>query len=295
MSVHSNAINNNGLASLLEQAGPKIVKAIKTASASTGVNFSYLMEKASVESSFRTNVKSKTSSATGLFQFIDKTWMSMVKKYGDKYGMGHLADKIDENGRCRDSATRKQILSLRNDPEKAACLAAEYAAENKNFLEDHTDGRIGSTELYLAHFMGASGASDFLNAMDKNPNATAARIFPKAASSNHNVFFDSATGKPRSLQGVYDFFAGKFNTDNAESMVADTGAQTEATGAPMQVASAYAPIHANDIIWNQPSRFDALRLLDDGTANTSYKTAHAAMTANPVDIMLMAQLDMVNG
>lgn len=300
MSANQNYIYNNSLSSMIDHAGPKIVKAIRTASASTGVNFSYLMEKASVESSFQPTAKARTSSATGLFQFIDKTWMSMVKKYGDKYGLGTLANKIDDNGRCADRATRNKILSLRNDPEKAACLAAEYAAENKNYLEQHTSANVGSTELYMAHFMGASGATDFLNALEVNPDANAARLFPKAAASNRNVFFDSATGKPRTLQGVYDFFAQKFTGSADEPVMTaaadETGiAASSATDAPTQLAAAYPVIHARDIVWNTPDpRRELIRMLGDASESgrSGMPSARTAMTANPVDIMMMAQLDL---
>ncbi len=259
--MDQNSFSISGIESLVKQAGPKIVHAIQKASAATGVDFAYLMEKASVESSFKPDAKAKTSSATGLFQFLDKTWMGMVKKYGDKYGMGNLAGKIDDQGNCSDPAARRQILALRKDPEKAACLAAEYDSENRQYLQDHTSGPVGPTEMYMAHFMGAGGATDFLNGMKDNPSQSAASLFPKAASTNHNVFYDQ-NGKPRSLAQVYDFFSQKFQGTGDDVRVADSG----------QSAGTVVADNAPDMT------SAAIQMLNDN--NSDYEGAQDAQTAN---------------
>ena len=79
-----NSTISTELAALSSKAGAKISSAIQSASQKTGVDFSYLLQQAQVESSFKADAKAKTSSATGLYQFIDRTWLQMVNKYGDK-------------------------------------------------------------------------------------------------------------------------------------------------------------------------------------------------------------------
>jgi len=228
MNVLGNTLDNNALAAMAQQAGPRVAHAIEAAATRTGVNFAYLMEQAAAESSFDADAGSSTSSAKGLYQFIEKTWLGMVKNHGHEYGMGKYAAMIDENGKVADPATRKEILALRDNPEKAALLAAAYASENQSYLERHSGLRadeIGSTELYLAHFLGAGGASAFLSAHKDNPLAHAADLFPKAARANRNVFYDAQTGEGRTLAGVYDFFAKKFQTSTENKMqVADANA-----------------------------------------------------------------------
>lgn len=217
MQIEGNFINNKALAALAQKAAPAVVSAIKTAAQKTGVNFAYLMEQAAAESSFRADAKAKGSSASGLYQFIERTWMNMVREHGDKYGLGDLAEKIDARGRVSDRATRKEILALRNDPEMAALMAGELAAENRRYLEQYGGkiGDIGATELYFAHFLGAGGAAEFLKANQKNPMAIAADIAPDAARSNYNVFYNSKTGKPRTVAEVYAFFDKKFSASKA--------------------------------------------------------------------------------
>ena len=197
------------LAGLIDRAGENIASAIQTASAKTGVDFSYLLQQAGVESSFKAEAKASSSSATGLYQFIESTWLGMVNKYGDKYGLGDYAAKINDTGKVADKAMRKEILDLRKDPHICALMAGELAAENKSILQNCTSRDIGSTELYMAHFMGPSGAAKFLNTLGKSPNANAANLFPAAAAANKNIFY-TAAGKPRSVQDVYALFDKKF-------------------------------------------------------------------------------------
>ena len=200
-------------------APQNVIHAIEKASVRTGANFSFLMDKASAESSFNPSATSKSSTATGLFQFIESTWLSMVKKHGAKYGIGDLASQIQiQNGKpCVDNCKVKEtILNLRKNPEIAALMAGEFSAQNKQYLNKHTNKDVGATELYLAHFMGASGATSFLNARNADGNAVAAELFPKEALANKNVFFDPASGHARTLNGIYEFFAKKFGNENAD-------------------------------------------------------------------------------
>lgn len=200
------SLENNALAALSARAPANVLGAIKTASAKTGVDFAYLMEKASAESSFNPTIKAKTSSATGLFQFIDSTWMGMVNKHGAKYGIDTNQDK-------------QSLLNLRKDPALSSFMAAEFAKDNKTHLEKTVGGDIGNTELYFAHFMGAGGASAFLNQLKQNPNATGADIFPKEANANRNVFYNAQNGAPKSLQEIYNFFDKKFSNDNENAPI----------------------------------------------------------------------------
>ena len=122
----TNTIQNNALDALSRMAPRAVSGAIKQACSETGVDFAYLMQQAKAESSFNPTAKAKTSSASGLFQFIESTWMNMVEKYGPKHG-------LDTNGK-----TRGEILALRNDPRAASLMAAEFASENEKFLKTHT-------------------------------------------------------------------------------------------------------------------------------------------------------------
>lgn len=189
-----------------------VTGAIQQASLKTGVDFDYLVKQAKVESSMNPNAKAKTSSATGLYQFIEQTWLQMMKQHGDEHGYGKYADAIsqgrDGNYHVSNKGMRSQILNLRKDAQASSLMAAELATDNNAFLQQATGETPEQTDLYLAHFMGANGAANFLKSMKKNPWAPAASMFPDAARSNRGVFY--AEGRPLSLKQVYDRFEAKF-------------------------------------------------------------------------------------
>jgi len=267
-----NMLQNNILDTILASAPKQVVSAIKGASEQVGVSFSYLVEQAKAESSFDAAAEAATSSATGLYQFIESTWMNMVEKHGDKYG-------IETEGKSRD-----EILDLRKDAEISCYMAAEFANENKDYLERtwaQGDKDIGSTELYFAHFMGAGGASAFLNARDDNPLQEAALLFPKAAAANRNVFYEPATGRARSLEEVYNFFDKKFSgSDVSGTQLAQ--ASDEITIKPDNASTPGAlgrEAKADSVLFKRyPTHSSALPL--------------QSLVSNPVEVLMMAQMDL---
>lgn len=211
-----------------------VIGAIRQAAARTGVDFAYLLDKAAQESSFNPGAKSTTSSATGLYQFIGQTWLRMIKEHGAEYGLQKeaAAISIDKNGNAKveDRMMREKILNLRYDPVMSSAMAAEFTRENKDYLDAKLGGEIGSTELYLAHFLGAGGAEKFLKNMKAAPHASAADILPDAAEANRSVFYGK-DGRALSFAQIYNRFAAKFKGGGGEGDEAALMAQADASGA----------------------------------------------------------------
>lgn len=172
--------------------------AIRRAADATGVNFSLLVETARRESALNPNARAGTSSATGLFQFIESTWLDMVRRHGADHGLGAEASAL-RNG--ADAATRRNILALRNDPEIAARMAAELTRENADALQARLGRAPSAGELYAAHVMGSGGAIRLIEAADACAPSAAA-LFPREAAANRGLFY--ANGQPRSAQGLLD-------------------------------------------------------------------------------------------
>lgn len=184
---------------------------IKRASSSTGVDFDYLLGQASLESSLDPDARASTSSASGLFQFISSTWLNTIQKHGAEHGLGWAAAQIEQTAKgpvVRDPAMRQQILALRFDPQVASLMAGEFANDNRATLQAALGRDPNGTDLYLAHFLGPTGATSFLQNAERDPDMTAAALFPKAAAANRSIFFD-AGGDARSLGQVYDLFRSK--------------------------------------------------------------------------------------
>jgi hypothetical protein len=182
----------------------KVRNAISVASERTGASFDYLLNTAKRESGFRANARSRHSSATGLFQFVEGTWLKMVKDEGERLGLGKLASNIRKTSSGRyfvpDSRRRREILGLRNDPKISALVAAAYTEHNARYVS-HRIGRTPSDgELYMAHFLGPGNAARMILLADNRPDEAASRYFPKAAKANRSIFYEGK--RPRSLAEV---------------------------------------------------------------------------------------------
>jgi len=138
----------------------------------------YLKATALIESGGNAQAKAGTSSAAGMFQFINSTWAQTVKEMGKNYTE---ADRFD--------------------PAKATEVMAYFTSKQKSQLEKGTGKEASNVDLYMAHFLGAGGATKFINAMAKNPAMSAASLDPAAAAANKSIYFDK--GRERSLQEVY--------------------------------------------------------------------------------------------
>jgi hypothetical protein len=194
------------------RANTPVEAAIARAAEATTVDFGYLLAQAEVESAMNPDARAGTSSATGLYQFIDSTWLDTVKKHGHRFGMGALAEQIGVTPAgdtyVADPAQRQAILALRSDPQVASLMAAGLAEDNRAHLAPILGREPDHSELYLAHFLGAGGAGRFLSAMQDDPAQSAAALFARPAAANRAIFY-TPDGSPRSLAGVMEVLGGK--------------------------------------------------------------------------------------
>jgi len=180
--------------------------AIQRASAVTGVDFGFLMGTAKRESGFNPNAKASSSSASGLFQFVDQTWLATLKGHGAKHGYARYAALIDRgsDGRYRVSGgaeAKKAVMDLRLDPRAASLMAGELTADNAAYLRGRVGREPTGGELYVAHFLGPQGSARLIQARNANPAGSAAAIFPDAARANPSIFYRQ--GRAATVGEVY--------------------------------------------------------------------------------------------
>lgn len=225
-------------------AVPETVRAaIAESSASTGADFGYLMRVAERESHFRSAAHAPNSSAAGVFQFNEQTWLHMVKTYGAKYGLAGQAKAIVVNpqtGRHEvpGTALRRSILAERNDPKLSALMAGELAQENRSFLEKRLGRPATEGEVYAAHIFGANGALRLIRASDEQPGQKAAPLLKAAARTNHNLFYEHGSNRSRSAGQVMarlDAIASGRDPIAGRELVATS--EDEPVDPPMAVAS----------------------------------------------------------
>jgi len=193
--------------------------AIGRAAERTGVDFTYLLNQARTESGLDPDARAKSSSASGLYQFIEQSWLGVVKQHGAKHGLGWAADAIRQRGGrySVDPAMRQAVLGLRDQAEPAALMAAEFASDNADGLARALGRQPSSTDLYFAHFLGLDGATRFLRATDSDPDANAASAFPREARANRAIFY-TRSGEARSLGEVYALMARKMGAGDDDAV-----------------------------------------------------------------------------
>src|SRR6202521_5043462 len=235
----SNAMATAGV----DPSRARIASAIKQAANSTGTSFEYLLATAKMESDFNPKAGASTSSARGLYQFIDQTWLGTVKEAGAQLGYGKYADAITKSSSgsysVGDPAARAAIMKLRDDPAAASSMAAVLTQSNSFKLTGKIGRRPTDAELYMAHFMGVGGAAKLISNAEDNPNASGARLFPNAAAANRPIFYDHS-GRARSVSEVYSVLSTRYasaaNSQATRSAMASVGVT------PANAASASAAI-----------------------------------------------------
>lgn len=256
-------------------ANAQVQTAIAQASERTGIDFGYLLAQAKVESSLDIDAKAPTSSASGLFQFIESTWLNVMQRHGGALGYGQWASQIESGARgafVRDPVMRGQILALRNDPQAASYMAAALAQDNSAALAPVLGRAPDAGELYLAHFLGSGGANRFLSALQDRPNASAAAEFAKPAAANRAIFYTPG-GQARSFAQVMAVLRGKI-----EQAMPDGD-----PSAPWPVSAARAQ--------GQPYPFG---FSGDVPFTTSKPIPHAAVTTSRLSDVLQTSFD-ING
>ncbi len=121
------------------------------------------------ESSGNAGARNPNSSAGGLGQIIDATWMDLVRRNAPDAIVG---------------LTDSQILDLKFDPALNRRMTAAYARENSAALKA-AGLEAGPGEVYLAHFLGPQGAIKVLRASPETPISQL--MTPKQIAANKGV------------------------------------------------------------------------------------------------------------
>jgi hypothetical protein len=233
----SNATASAGV----DQSRAGIAGAIKQAATAIGASFEYLLTTAKMESDFNPKAGASTSSAHGLYQFIDQTWLGTVKEAGAQLGYGQYADAITKSSSgsysVSDPTARAAIMKLKDDPAASSAMAAVFTQSNSFKLTGMIGRRPTDSELYMAHFMGVGGAAKLISNAEDNPQASGARLFPNAAAANRSIFYDSG-GQARSVSAVYSVLTSRYASAAGSSATRSAMASVGGISTASTVASA---------------------------------------------------------
>lgn len=152
-----------------------------------------------VESSGNRLATNSASSAVGLGQFIEGTWLKLFKE--------NFPDRAE-------GMTNSMILALRTDAATSKAMIEIYARENSAVLK-RAGQSVTEANLYLAHFLGSAGANKVLKAAPGTPIADILK--PGAIKANPKILGNGATA------GSVRAFAGrKFGETSAAEATVET-------------------------------------------------------------------------
>ncbi len=174
--VAGTAMNDSGCsfgAANTKPCSTEVYNAIMAAASKTGANPATMLAFADIESSFQPGAGAKTSSATGLYQFTNGTWNSMVSKYGAQYNVA--PDSI-------------------NDAVCNSLMGGQFLQDNAAILKAKGVANPTPGQLYIMHFMGSGGGPALISAAQSNPSGDASLLFPGAAGANPSIFQGQTVG-----------------------------------------------------------------------------------------------------
>lgn len=235
-----------------------------------------------VESGGNPNAANPNSSALGLGQFTERTW---------------LQELVDARPDLLDGRSRADLLALRTDPQLAREITAHHTRKNAAAL---ADGGIEPTagSVYLAHFLGLGGALKVLRADPATP--VAQLLDPKAIAANRSILegktagqvaqwasakMDGAAGRASSRMGTAASIAPTAEA-SAEDVTRDTVANelpltetAEGDGtraAPAQIETAEDVARAGAVVDSEPTEAQK--------AAGNYRKAHIKVDGLDVSI-----------
>ncbi|MDO9710281.1 transglycosylase SLT domain-containing protein [Paracraurococcus lichenis] len=189
--------------------GQRVTAALGQASRATGLDPVLLVALAWQESRFDPRARNRRSSARGLMQFTDATWLEVVRDFGPRHGLAPTAAQLQTNWQTGTIGTRnwrqmQQVLALRDNPRYAAVLAAERINRAREALQASLGRRPTAEDLYLVHLLGTAGAQRFLAGLARTPDAPAKDfVSNEALTLNREVFAAREDGRPLSLAEVH--------------------------------------------------------------------------------------------
>jgi hypothetical protein len=252
-----------------------VTGAIRKAATSTGASFDYLLATAKAESDLDPNLTMRTSTATGLFQFLEQTWLGVMKTAGRAFGYPHYADAITQtpSGRYEvdDPKLRAEMMELRKDPTVNAAMGGVITQQNAAVVAARIGRPPTDGELYVAHFFGPYAGANVINLARSNPDLNAAALFPAAARANAPIFYDK-TGNPRSVAGVYQELIRRYQAAKASPTA---GLEAAAVLAP---ASSYAVVPSKRVT---PAVVQATRVPDTAGMTSAFAEVASQEPAIP--------------
>jgi hypothetical protein len=182
-----------------------VIRAVQIAQQRLGADPDLLLAIASQESGFNPKARNRHSSARGLLQFTNVTWLTVIRDFGSQHGLRRYAAAIDTDRSGRMSVKtprlRRAILDLRKDPLLQVIMATERLNQERAPLELRLGHPAQLTDLYFLHLLGPAGAAHFLTELAEHPDASSSATVGAQTKFNEGLFVRD--GRPLTVAEAY--------------------------------------------------------------------------------------------
>ena len=218
------------------QISPAVMNALQAAAQESGVDPDLLAAVAWRESRFDPKARNRSSSAKGLLQFTNATWLQMIRDYGSTYNEARYAGAIrkDKSGALVVSGkhVRTAILQLRSDPVLSAKFAAENMRRERAAIQDRLGRSVIPADLYLLHVLGPTGTLRFLTAASQRPSEPSTEVIDWKVLRNAGLL--ASDGRPLTTANTYAAVQTMLKTQHSHSDGTDLAIRPE----PVEVSAA---------------------------------------------------------
>lgn len=203
------------------------------------------------------------SSAHGLGQFTDATWLDTLRKHGGKHGVAN-ASKL----------TADQAAKLRSDVELQAAMLAELTRENAERGRS-LGGKNDAANVYALHNLGEGDGAKFLKSLSANPGMSVRDALMRGVTTEKGrKRVESVIANNRSLYGDGSISVGDAYTSMGKKMSAGARYAEEARAVTVRSpVSVNMPTPAAGGMPSVPSIPDAQRVSVPLGSNASAKPA----------------------
>ncbi len=225
------------------QVPPAVKNAIQSAARESGLDPDLLAAVAWRESRFDPKARNRSSSAKGLLQFTNATWLQMIRDYGSQYNQARYASAIrkDKSGSLVVSGRhmRTAILRLRSNPLLSAKLAAENMRRERVAIQDRIGRGVTPADLYLLHVLGPTGTIRFLTAASQRPSDPSSAVVDWKVLRNAGLL--ARDGRPLTVANTYAAVQTMLDAQHARTGAFAPAVETSpdaAPAAPIEVSAA---------------------------------------------------------
>lgn len=198
-----------------QNRSPEIIDIIYNVSQETETDFTLLAVKALMESDLGRKTVANHSSARGIYQYIEPTWLTLMKRYGKRIGQEEKANQIKFNVNkgileveSDNKNAKQEILDLRDDVKIATLIKAYQIKDETPALQNMKGARITATDHYIVHMLGLGMARTFYAMRNTNSPIQMASVrtqaFDEAVTLNKSFFYKGDV--PLTATQAYDRF-----------------------------------------------------------------------------------------